>query len=224
MCSLRYELLSRVFMEAAGIVAPEKKCLLVVGAGRGDEVLALRWRFKKVVAIEPRYDGVAEEAKPFVIRGDATKMELKDASFDVVYCYHVLEHIPEYDKALSEMRRVLKKGGLLYIGVPNKSRLVGYVLVRENSLKDKIIWNLDDYKARLTGRFENRFGAHAGFTRKELSAILTGHFREVSDITERYYILKYGGNRFVRALAGAPPVAGIIWPSIYFTATKREEA
>ena len=32
---------------------------------------------------------------------------------------------------------------------------------------DRIKWNINDYKYRLRGKFENKFGAHAGFTEKE---------------------------------------------------------
>ncbi|MDG6988694.1 MAG: class I SAM-dependent methyltransferase [Nitrososphaerota archaeon] len=38
-----------------------------------------------------------------------------DASFDVVYCISVLEHLRERNKALGELKRVLRKGGLLLL-------------------------------------------------------------------------------------------------------------
>ena len=37
---------------------------------------------------------------------------------DVIICNHVMEHIPDEHKALSEMYRVLKKGGVAVINVP----------------------------------------------------------------------------------------------------------
>jgi len=41
-----------------------------------------------------------------------------DASFDRVVCSEVLEHIPDYQQVLGEIRRVLKLGGIVAISVP----------------------------------------------------------------------------------------------------------
>jgi SAM-dependent methyltransferase len=54
--------------------------------------------------------------------------------FDAVLCNHVIEHIPEHAAALAELRRVLRPGGLLIVGVPNEgcalARLRNHVLQR----------------------------------------------------------------------------------------------
>ena len=49
---------------------------------------------------------------------DLTDLPLANDTFDVIFCIHVLEHIPDAAKALSEMYRVLKPGGLGVILVP----------------------------------------------------------------------------------------------------------
>lgn len=49
---------------------------------------------------------------------DITDIQYKDNMFDVIICNHVLEHIPDEKKALSELRRVLKKGGKAFLNVP----------------------------------------------------------------------------------------------------------
>jgi SAM-dependent methyltransferase len=41
-------------------------------------------------------------------------------SFDVIFLNHVLEHIPDDVGALREVRRILKPGGLLILGIPNE--------------------------------------------------------------------------------------------------------
>jgi SAM-dependent methyltransferase len=46
-----------------------------------------------------------------VLQCDATRMDFPDASFDFVYTFGVLHHIPEAESAISEIRRVLKPGG-----------------------------------------------------------------------------------------------------------------
>lgn len=49
---------------------------------------------------------------------DITDIDLKDESVDMVICMHVLEHIQDDKKAISELYRVLKKGGVAILQVP----------------------------------------------------------------------------------------------------------
>ena len=48
-----------------------------------------------------------------------TALSFPDESFDYVLCWGVLMHIPDIEKAISELSRVLKKGGLLVISEVN---------------------------------------------------------------------------------------------------------
>ena len=54
---------------------------------------------------------------------DLTKLQFDDCSFDCVVCNHVLEHIPDDRKAMSEISRVLKMGGIAVITVPVNDKL-----------------------------------------------------------------------------------------------------
>lgn len=47
------------------------------------------------------------------------KLNYKDKIFDKIIFLDVLEHLTKRDQALSEIKRVLKNGGLLFLGVPN---------------------------------------------------------------------------------------------------------
>ena len=49
---------------------------------------------------------------------DITHIDRPDNTYDYVICNHVLEHIPDEAKALSEMRRVLKPGGVMLLSMP----------------------------------------------------------------------------------------------------------
>lgn len=49
---------------------------------------------------------------------DITKMDLKNESFDIIFCNHVLEHVSSYEKALKELNRILMQNGLLILTVP----------------------------------------------------------------------------------------------------------
>ncbi|GJL93665.1 MAG: hypothetical protein DHS20C05_00700 [Hyphococcus sp.] len=44
--------------------------------------------------------------------------EIPDNHFDIVICEQVVEHLPNYEKALAAIERVAKPGGLIVIGVP----------------------------------------------------------------------------------------------------------
>lgn len=44
-----------------------------------------------------------------LVRGDAENLPFPDASFDWVVSSHVLEHLPDFDRGLSEIRRVTKR-------------------------------------------------------------------------------------------------------------------
>ena len=60
---------------------------------------------------------------PKLFLADITDYPAPDAAFDVVFFNHVLEHIPDDRRALAEVYRILKPGGLLILGVPNEGAL-----------------------------------------------------------------------------------------------------
>ena len=45
--------------------------------------------------------------------------ELENHSFDMISMWHVLEHVPDLDKQIKELKRLLKPTGTLIIAVPN---------------------------------------------------------------------------------------------------------
>jgi SAM-dependent methyltransferase len=58
---------------------------------------------------------------------DATSLEFPDSTFDVVYSFGVLQHIPRAERAVAEIRRVLKPGGEVIAMVYNRSS-INYLL------------------------------------------------------------------------------------------------
>ena len=154
--------------------------LLVVGCGSGKEAAVLAVELgAEVVGVD--LEDTFHPAAVTVVdlrRGDATCLEFADRSFDFVFSFHVLEHIPNYTKALDEMRRVLRDGGAYCIGTPSRFRLAGYLGCPEVSYREKLEWNVADWKARLRGQFRNEFGAHAGFSSAELRPRLNRYSAE----------------------------------------------
>lgn len=153
-------------------------------------------------------------------QGDATRLEFRDGDFDFVYSYHVLEHIPDFMKALAEMHRVLRKGGGYLIGTPNRSRLIGYLGSAGVTIRDKLAWNLVDWKARMQGRFRNEFGAHAGFSSSELGGALMKVFGGAEEITTPYYLSVYRPYAWLVNLLARSGLGRFLFPAVYFMGTK----
>jgi SAM-dependent methyltransferase len=55
------------------------------------------------------------------LRADITQLPLRDASFDLILCSHVLEHVPHDAGAIAELFRVLRPGGTALVQVPYES-------------------------------------------------------------------------------------------------------
>ncbi|MCR4689480.1 MAG: class I SAM-dependent methyltransferase [Saccharofermentans sp.] len=94
---------------------------------------------------------------------DITDIKLEDSSYDMIICNHVLEHVSSYNKALSEMRRVLRPGGTLVISFPIDETL-GTVFEQEaNTPEDRIkLFGQVDH-IRVFGRDSKEIIASAGF-------------------------------------------------------------
>ena len=68
------------------------------------------------------------------VKADIVNLPFTDNSFDVVLCNHVLEHIQDDTKAMKELFRVMKKGGMGIFQVPQD--LNRDVTFEDNSITD----------------------------------------------------------------------------------------
>ncbi|MBA7660120.1 2-methoxy-6-polyprenyl-1,4-benzoquinol methylase [subsurface metagenome] len=59
------------------------------------------------------------EFKALLTLGDIASLPFRDNSFDKIILSEILEHLPNDFQALKEVKRILKKGGVLLITVPN---------------------------------------------------------------------------------------------------------
>jgi ubiquinone/menaquinone biosynthesis C-methylase UbiE len=71
------------------------------------------------------------------IEASVEKLPFPDTSFEIVYARHLVEHLPYYEKAIYEMRRVAHRMIL--------------VLFRVTSDEDHLVWERDGY-------FDNYYG------------------------------------------------------------------
>jgi len=73
---------------------------------------------------------------------------------------------------------------------------------------------------RITGRFRNEYGAHAGYTPAELHGILTEHFSEVTEVTNEYCRRLYAKRWVVVLFLIGSGLGRFLFPSVYFMGRK----
>src|SRR5262249_45409650 len=110
---------------------PRSARVLDLGCGAGHTAVALAQLGYEVQAIDceqTMLDMVARRAEAAGVSlslsiGDAHELQAEDRSFDLVVALGLIPWLHSPEKALSEMRRVLKPGGFLVISSDNRRRL-----------------------------------------------------------------------------------------------------
>lgn len=121
------------------------------------------------------------------IKLDIQKMPFADNEFDVVICNHVLEHVEDDKKAISEIFRVLKTGGFAVMHVPmnlSMDRTYEDPSITDPKDREKHFRQKDHY--RLYGRDFPERVKNAGFR------ITSGSYTDElgNEDIERYRIIK----------------------------------
>ena len=92
--------------------------LLDIGAGTGSFLHAAKKDGWQTIGLEP-----SEKAKQFAsLKGLKFIDNLNDIptqSQDIITMWHVLEHVPNLDEYLFELKRIIKPSGTIFIAVPN---------------------------------------------------------------------------------------------------------
>lgn len=209
--------------------------ILVAGCGAGHEAALIQQLLDAdVEAIDVEYElleSFSQWPRLHYQVASVCDLPFADDSFDGIFYHHVIEHVDDPDKSLAELSRVLKPGGEIFIGTPNRHRLVSSVGAHkqtqwEPTWKNKFRDNVNDWAARLQGRFRNELGAHAGFSRRELGQMLTQHFEQQTWVTKAYLDYKYSNHRYSRAvsLLASRPISNFGAPSIYVFASRSIDA
>lgn len=81
------------------------------------------------------------------VKADICNLPFEDNSYDVIFCNHVLEHIPDDTTAIKEMYRVLKKGGWGIFQIPQD-------LQRTETFEDDSITDTKE-RARIFGQYDH---------------------------------------------------------------------
>jgi SAM-dependent methyltransferase len=81
------------------------------------------------------------------VKADILDLPFEDNSFDFIFCNHVLEHIEDDSKAMSELHRVMKTGGTGIFQIPQD-------LSRESTYEDFTITKAED-RAKHFGQYDH---------------------------------------------------------------------
>lgn len=81
------------------------------------------------------------------VKADICDLPFEDNSFDVILCNHVLEHIPDDQKAMQELYRIMKPGGWGVFQIPQD-------LDRETTYEDDSITDREE-RARIFGQYDH---------------------------------------------------------------------
>lgn len=94
---------------------------------------------------------------------DITALDLPSESEDIVFCNHVLEHVSDHLLALSELHRVIRKGGMLIISFPVDEGLDGMIEDKNASAEDRLRLCGQHDHLRLFGKDSMNMLENAGF-------------------------------------------------------------
>jgi len=102
--------------------------VLVAGCGAGHEAALIQKRMNADVTgvdvenfLKPKFN----EWPNFKFQvTSVTDLPYEDNCFDAVFYHHVIEHVDDPARSLRELSRVLKPSGWIFVGTPNRHRLV----------------------------------------------------------------------------------------------------
>ena len=81
------------------------------------------------------------------IKADICNLPFEDNTYDILFCNHVLEHIPDDTKAMQELYRVLKPGGMGIFQIPQD-------LSRATTFSDNTIIDQKE-RAKIFGQYDH---------------------------------------------------------------------
>ncbi len=81
------------------------------------------------------------------VKADICDLPFQNNAFDIIFCNHVLEHIPDDTKAMQELFRILKPGGMAILQIPQD-------LNRDKTFEDNSITDPKE-RAKIFGQYDH---------------------------------------------------------------------
>ncbi|WP_316365779.1 class I SAM-dependent methyltransferase [Candidatus Thiodiazotropha sp. CDECU1] len=125
-----------------------------------------------------------------------TKLTIEDESFSKVLCWGVLMHIPDVDKAISELSRIVKRGGILAISEGNMHslqtiaiRLLKKILGREKAVVNIVDAGIENWEETGDGRLMTRQANIDWYVKEFEKHGLELVSRRAGQFTELYWVV-----------------------------------
>ena len=165
--------LMQLYMNEHGISLGDKKILHF-----GPE----KWLMERM-SDNPGYEPADLYAKIARFRLDITAIDRPDNFFDVVIAHHVLEHVDEDRKAMRELYRVLRPGGIGFFSVPIN-------LSRDETYENPAITDPDERFVHFGGTDHRRFYGRDFADRLREAGFEVETYRRAPDEEVRFGLLR----------------------------------
>jgi len=162
---------------------------LDVGCGTGYHLYALADRGFDVAGVDGSPDMLkrarVHNPRAELHEADVASLPVADASFDLALCIEVLRYLPDPDRCISELARVLRPGGVCLATAAPLFSVNGYPLVNRVALAAPM-GDLVRLKQFFTtpGRLDRQF-QKAGFRDIEVRGVYTGPINWVEHVAPR---------------------------------------
>jgi ubiquinone/menaquinone biosynthesis C-methylase UbiE len=190
------------------VSAGRKVDLLEIGGGRGSFFEGVKDSAHTYINVEPGRivlrDPDLERLKDprySCIKCSAEEIPLEDESVDVVVSTASLDHIPDYRKALGEVRRLLKKDGVLFMTINSRSSWWKLLLSGTAHIKERekqiakehyFQWSFSECESNLSEFFSIKYMRTTTFI--PFIPKIWKYILPVSDRLGERLLRKYGAN------------------------------
>jgi ubiquinone/menaquinone biosynthesis C-methylase UbiE len=163
--------------------------LLDLGCGTGHQMAELRERGYQVVGVDGSAEMLeharANNPDAELHQTDVDDLPLPDQGFDYILCIEVLRYLPESERCVAEMARVLRPGGVAVATATPRFNLNGYALVNRAAVALPIrnVTRLRQYFVT-SGEAERMF-QQAGFARADAHGVYLGPVNWVERVTPK---------------------------------------
>jgi len=168
--------------------------VLDIGSGTGEFLNVCKNAKWETIGIEPSDDAreMAITNYDLDVRKEEEIANLEEGSFDVITMWHVLEHVPDLNTRIIDLKRLIKPNGIIIIAVPNC-----------NSLDARI------YKENWAAYDVPRHLYH--FTPKDIESVFKRHglklFKTLPMVFDAYYVSMLSE----KIMTGKPNVIKALW-------------
>ena len=154
---------SQVLKDAIRCCKEKKLRVLDVAVGTGRMIPTVLSSNKQIEYVgldssKTMLNSIKRRSNVKLIKGDATKLPFKDNTFDVVFTFHLLWHLPKdvQVKIVNEMKRVCKKDGFIVLDIINNDFIFGkntdgiykWNNVSRFKTSDTVMYKLNDFPVK----------------------------------------------------------------------------